>query len=82
LLQPDQPSFLPALAYMMLPRVVERGVASADQIDLNTLAQRIEAEHRNVGGMIVWDLAFLIAARSTSVLIDTGTRLPETCTQR
>lgn len=67
LLQPGQPSFLPALAYRMLPRIVECGVASAEQIDLATLAQRIETEHRTVGGMIVWDLAFLIAARSTSV---------------
>lgn len=63
LLQPVQPSFLSALAQMML-RITERGVASAEQVNVETLAQRIEAEHGAVGGIIVWDLAFLIAARS------------------
>lgn len=64
LLHPDQPSFLPALTEAMLPRIVERGVATVKQINPATLSQRIEDEHRAVGGTIVWDLAFLVAARA------------------
>ena len=67
LLHPSQPSFLPTLTHAMLPRIVERGIATVDQIDPDTLAQRIEDEHRTVGGTIVWDLAFLVAARPQSV---------------
>jgi SAM-dependent methyltransferase len=67
LLQPDQPSFVPTLTQAMLPRIVERGIATVEQIDPDTLAQRIEDERRAVGGMIVWDLAFLVAARAQSV---------------
>lgn len=66
LLHPDQPSFLPTLTHAMLPRIVERGIATVEQIDPDTLAQRIEDEHRAVGGMIVWDLAFLVAARASA----------------
>ncbi|MGF7161538.1 SAM-dependent methyltransferase [Rhodoligotrophos appendicifer] len=64
LLHPDQPSFLPTLTRTMLPRIVERGIASVEHIDLDTLSQRIEDEHRAAGGMIVWDLAFFISART------------------
>jgi len=64
LLHPNQPSFLPTLTQAMLPRIVERGIATVEQIDPDTLAQRIEEEHRAAGGAIVWDLAFLIAARA------------------
>ena len=39
------------------------GVASADEMDLVTLADRLEREHQEVGGTIVWDLAFLVSAR-------------------
>ncbi|RCW81867.1 hypothetical protein [Phyllobacterium bourgognense] len=31
----------------------------------DTLAQRIEDEHRAVGGTIVWDLAFLVEGQVT-----------------
>ena len=64
LLNPNQPSFLPTLTQAMLPRIVERGVATVEQIDPDTLAERIEEEHRAAGGAIVWDLAFLVAARA------------------
>ncbi|WP_242154133.1 methyltransferase domain-containing protein [Sphingomonas sp. BAUL-RG-20F-R05-02] len=67
LLHPHQPSFVPTLTHAMLPRIVERGIASVEQIDPDTLAQRIEDEHRAAGGTIVWDLAFLVAARAQSV---------------
>jgi 2-polyprenyl-3-methyl-5-hydroxy-6-metoxy-1,4-benzoquinol methylase len=64
LLHPDQPSFVPTLTHAMLPRIVERNIATVEQIDPDTLAQRIEDERRAVGGTIVWDLAFLVAARA------------------
>jgi hypothetical protein len=64
LLQSDQPSFLPTLMQAMLPRIVARGIASVEQIDPDTLARRIVDEHRAAGGMVVWDLAFLVAARA------------------
>lgn len=67
LLHANQPSFLPTLTQAMLPRIVERGIATVEQIDPDTLAQRIEDEHRAAGGTIVWDLAFLVAARARSV---------------
>ncbi|MEG9500711.1 MAG: hypothetical protein MIN69_02385 [Methylorubrum extorquens] len=66
LLQAGQPSFLPALARAMLPRMVERGVASTNEIGLNTLADRLRDEHGAAGGIIVWDLAFFVSARITS----------------
>jgi hypothetical protein len=49
----------------MLPRLVERGVASAEEVDLETLADRLEKERCAVAGTIVWDLAFLVSARAT-----------------
>ena len=66
LLHPNQPSFVPTLTQAMLPRIVERGIATVEQIDPDTLTQRIKDEHRAVGGTIVWDLAFLVAARAQS----------------
>ncbi|APX65884.1 hypothetical protein AV944_08580 [Sphingomonas sp. LK11] len=67
LINPNQPSFLPTLTQAMLPRIVERGIATVEQIDPDTLAERIEEEHRAAGGVIVWDLAFLVAARAQPV---------------
>lgn len=63
LLHPGQPSFLSLLTRAMLPRMMERGIATIEQVDPDTLSQRIEEEHRAVGGAIVWDLAFLIVGR-------------------
>ncbi|SFS11755.1 methyltransferase domain-containing protein [Sphingomonas jatrophae] len=66
LLHPGQPSFLPLLTQMMLPRMVEQGIATAGQVDPETLAQRLADEHRAAGGAIVWDIAFLVAGRIRS----------------
>lgn len=62
LLDTERPSFLPTLTQAMLPRMVERGVATAEQVDIATLPQRIEDEQRAAGGLIVWDLAFFVAS--------------------
>lgn len=63
LMQPGEPSFLPVLTRMMLPRLIEGGVATAEEVQLETLAERIEQERQSVGGTIMWDQAFLVAAR-------------------
>ncbi|PKA42159.1 hypothetical protein CWR43_18765 [Rhizobium sullae] len=65
LIQPGEPSFLPILMRIMLPRLIEHSVASAEEVQPDTLAQRIEDEHRAVGGTIVWDQAFLAAGQVT-----------------
>ncbi|MFZ5747191.1 MAG: methyltransferase domain-containing protein [Pseudomonadota bacterium] len=64
LFDPGTPSFLPILSRVMLPRLVALGVATAEEIDSDTLAERVEREREAVGGTIVWDLAFLVSART------------------
>jgi len=41
LLDPEQPSFLPTLTQVMLPRMVERSVATAEQVDIATLPSEL-----------------------------------------
>jgi SAM-dependent methyltransferase len=63
LLRPGEPPFLPTLARVMLPRMVERGVLKPEDIDLDTLADEMENERTAAAGLIVWDLAVLVSAR-------------------
>lgn len=63
LIEPDQPTFLPTLMRVMLPRFVERGISTEDEVQVKTLAQRLESEHQTFGGAIVWDQAFFVAGR-------------------
>ena len=63
LIQPWEESFLPTLTRVMLPRMIEQGVAREGEIDLETLAHRIDQERRTAEGTIVWDLAFLVSGR-------------------
>lgn len=65
LLQPGTPSFLPSLAAALLPRLVACRVATADEVALDTLADRLDEERWVVGGTIVWDLAILVSAHAT-----------------
>lgn len=66
LLLPGAPSFLPTLAEVMLSRIIGCGVASPEEIGLETLADRMEEERRLAGGTIVWDLAFFVSARANT----------------
>lgn len=66
LIQPWEESFLPTLARVMLPRMIEHGVAREGEVDLDTLAYRIDEERRAVNGTIFWDLAFLVSGRFES----------------
>lgn len=63
LIQPWEQSFLPTLARVMLPRMIEQGLVRTGDVDLDTLAQGIEEEHRTAKGTIFWDLAFLVSGR-------------------
>lgn len=62
-IHPWQDSFLPTLLRMMMPRMIERGVARAGEVDLDALGVQLDGERRAVTGTIVWDLAFLVAGR-------------------
>lgn len=63
LLQPWEESFLPTLTRAMLPRMIAQGLAREGEIDLETLAHRIDEERRAADGTIFWDVAFLVAGR-------------------
>ncbi|UHS61325.1 methyltransferase domain-containing protein [Agrobacterium vaccinii] len=63
LIPPNEPSFLPTLMHVMLPRFVEHNVCRAEDVQIDTLRDRIEEERRAVGGTIVWDQAFLVAGK-------------------
>ncbi|SDF55232.1 hypothetical protein SAMN05216557_10432 [Sphingomonas carotinifaciens] len=66
LIQPWEESFLPTLMQVMLPRMIEKGVVRKGELDLDTLAHRIDEEHRAADGTIFWDLAFLVSGRHKS----------------
>jgi SAM-dependent methyltransferase len=63
LIQPWEQSFLPTLMRVMLPRMIEHGVARGDDVDLDTLSHRIDDERQSVNCTIFWDLAFLVSGR-------------------
>ncbi|MET3828041.1 SAM-dependent methyltransferase [Sphingomonas sp. PvP055] len=67
LIQPWEESFLPTLARVMLPRMIEHGVVREGDVDLDTLAHRIDDERRATNGTIFWDLAFLVSGRFEGV---------------
>jgi len=66
-MQSWEESFLPTLARVMLPRMIEHGVVRDGEVDLDALAHRIDDERRTLKGTIFWDLAFLVSARSESI---------------
>jgi len=63
LIQPWEESFLPTLTRVMLPRMIEQGVAREEEIDLNTLAHDIEEERRTADGTTLRNLASLVSGR-------------------
>jgi cyclopropane fatty-acyl-phospholipid synthase-like methyltransferase len=42
----------------MLPRIVSHGVASAEEIDVDTLEERLENERKHASGLYISDMAF------------------------
>lgn len=63
LMQPWEESFLPTLTRVMLPRMVQHGVAREGEVDLDALAKSINKERQRANGTIFWDLAFLVSGR-------------------
>lgn len=48
----------------MLPRMIAGGVVTEDEVGLDTLDARLEAERREADTALVWDMAHMIAART------------------
>ncbi|EAS49152.1 possible methyltransferase involved in ubiquinone/menaquinone biosynthesis [Aurantimonas manganoxydans SI85-9A1] len=55
---PTQPYPLAAIACSILPRILERKVATADEIDIETLARRLDAERLGSPATYVGDTMF------------------------
>ena len=45
-------------------RIIEPGIATAEEIDVDTLDARLARERRETGATIVWDLVFCAWART------------------
>lgn len=55
---PTQPYALASIVGAVLPRIVERGVATADEIDIGTLEARLDVERIASGSTYVADMMF------------------------
>lgn len=60
----SEPSWLGQSARGMLPRMTAHGVVTEAEIGLDTFDARLEAERRDTGAPLIWDMAHLIAARA------------------
>ncbi len=56
---------IPAICKMLAPRIINSGVATAEEIDVDTLEERMNAERMAVNGTLVWDLVCLVWARNS-----------------
>lgn len=62
-LTPDQPHTIVTIVRAMLGRIVEAGVATLDEIAVDTLDVRLAAERREANGTCVWEMVFGAWAR-------------------
>ncbi len=60
---PTQQYPVAAIIRAMLPRIVEHGVANADEIDIEALDDRLDAERLNTNATYVGDMMFGVWAR-------------------
>jgi len=60
----SETSWLGHAARGMLPRMIAGGVATEEEVGLDTLDARLEAERREAGSALIWDMAHMIAARA------------------
>jgi SAM-dependent methyltransferase len=60
---PEHASGLGHIVRTCLPRIVERGVATAEEIEIETLQQRLDAERAGSSGIYIGDVAFGAWAR-------------------
>lgn len=62
-LTPDQPHTIGTIVRAILERIVETGVATADEIAVDTLDTRLAAERHEANGTCVWEMVFGAWAR-------------------
>lgn len=60
------PHPIAAIVQAMLPRIVKQGVASARQIDIDSLYERLQTEREATDGVFISDVAFYGWARKAS----------------
>jgi len=63
ILTAQQSHHIGAIVRVMLARIVAAGVASAEEIALDTLEERLEAERRQANGTCIWEMVFGAWAR-------------------
>jgi SAM-dependent methyltransferase len=62
----EQQHPISAIVGAMLERIARSGVATAADIDLETLERRLDAERRNANGTCIWELVFGAWARKSA----------------
>jgi 2-polyprenyl-3-methyl-5-hydroxy-6-metoxy-1,4-benzoquinol methylase len=65
-LTPDQPHTIGTIVRAMVGRIVGAGVATADELDADTLDERLAAERREANGTCIWEMVFGAWARKTA----------------
>ena len=63
ILAPDQSHPIGTIVRAMLGRIVASGVATAEEIDIDTLDARLIAERRETNGTCIWEMVFGAWAR-------------------
>ena len=48
---------------LMLPRIIKTGVATENEIDINTLEDRLTEERKNTNATYIGEIVFLACAR-------------------
>lgn len=63
MLAPDIAEPLAPIIRAMTPRIVGHGIATAEELDVDTLDARLLEERRVAGTAVLWDMAYLVSAR-------------------
>jgi SAM-dependent methyltransferase len=63
---PDQPHTIGTIVRAMVGRIAGTGVATADELDAETLDERLAAERRETNGTCIWEMVFGAWARKAS----------------
>ena len=60
---PDKPLPRAMIVKLMLPRIIKTGVATENEIDINTLEDRLTEERENTNAIYIGEIVFLACAR-------------------
>ena len=60
---PDKPLPRAMIVKLMLPRIIKTGVATENEIDINTLENRLTEERENTNAIYIGEIVFLACAR-------------------